>query len=305
MATNCVPAAAAADVCANCGREGGDGTKLKSCMACLLVKYCCVDCQKAHRKQHKRACKKRVAELKDEQLYSRGHERPEGDFCPICTLAIPLPVVRHSGIMVCCMKSICDGCSAAAGRRGMSRHCPYCRTPMTCNKADQLAMVQARAAKRDPAAIHFLGLTYFHGEMGIQKDIRKAVEITEEAAELGSVEALSHIGYWYTEGVGVEVDEAKGMEFSRKAAMQGNAGSRHFLGMYEFEKCNYDLALRHWMISAKLGHELSVEAIKNLFVKGLATKKQYTEALRGYQDAEEDMKSHDRDLAKKIKSERL
>ncbi|EJK65349.1 hypothetical protein THAOC_13799, partial [Thalassiosira oceanica] len=57
MATSCVPAVAAADVCANCGREGGDGVKLKNCTACLLVKYCGVDCQKAHRKQHKKLCK--------------------------------------------------------------------------------------------------------------------------------------------------------------------------------------------------------------------------------------------------------
>ena len=46
----------------------------------------------AHRKQHKKECKKRAAELKDEQLYSQGHERPEGNFCPICTLPIPLPM---------------------------------------------------------------------------------------------------------------------------------------------------------------------------------------------------------------------
>jgi len=153
MATNCVPAAAAADVCANCGREGGDGTKLKSCMACLLVKYCCVDCQKAHRKQHKRACNKRAAELKDEQLYGQGHERPERDSCPICTLPIPLPVSTNSGIFVCCMKRICDGCSAAAGKTGMSRHCLFCRTPFPGSDAAHLAMVQMRVAKRDPAAI--------------------------------------------------------------------------------------------------------------------------------------------------------
>ena len=41
------------DVCANCGNgsEGG-AVKLKNCTACRLVKYCGVDCQRAHRKQH-------------------------------------------------------------------------------------------------------------------------------------------------------------------------------------------------------------------------------------------------------------
>ena len=70
--------------------------KLKNCTAYRLVKYCGVDCQKAHRKQHKKACKQRAAELKDERLYSQGHERPEGDFCPICTLLIPLRMDDHS-----------------------------------------------------------------------------------------------------------------------------------------------------------------------------------------------------------------
>ena len=68
------------DVCASCGKgsDGEGGTvKLKECTACRLVKYCGVECQKAHRKQHKKACKARVAELKDEQLYSQGQERPD------------------------------------------------------------------------------------------------------------------------------------------------------------------------------------------------------------------------------------
>ena len=63
-----------ADLCANCGKHGSDIVKLKNCTACHLVKYCGVDCQRAHRKQHKKACKQRAAELKDEQLYSQGHE---------------------------------------------------------------------------------------------------------------------------------------------------------------------------------------------------------------------------------------
>eukprot|EP00571_Detonula_confervacea_P011869 CAMPEP_0172303550 /NCGR_PEP_ID=MMETSP1058-20130122/5081_1 /TAXON_ID=83371 /ORGANISM="Detonula confervacea, Strain CCMP 353" /LENGTH=179 /DNA_ID=CAMNT_0013014413 /DNA_START=179 /DNA_END=718 /DNA_ORIENTATION=+ len=46
--------------CAACGKEGDS---LKICTACRLVKYCNVACQKAHRKNHKRECKKRAAEI--------------------------------------------------------------------------------------------------------------------------------------------------------------------------------------------------------------------------------------------------
>ena len=116
------------EACVNCGKLGSDTVKLKNCTACRLVKYCGVDCQKAHRKQHKKACRQRAAELKDEQLYSQGHERSEGDFCPICTLPIELPTNKHSAFNICCMKTICNGCNVAAKKRGMF-DCPFCRTP--------------------------------------------------------------------------------------------------------------------------------------------------------------------------------
>ena len=53
--------------CANCGN--GEGSDLKACTACKLVKYCNVTCQKAHRSQHKKACKKRAAEIQIEALF--------------------------------------------------------------------------------------------------------------------------------------------------------------------------------------------------------------------------------------------
>ena len=64
----------------------------------------------------------------------------------------------------------------------------------TANDADKLALVQARVAKKDPAAIYRLGQTYFFGELGLQKDMRKAVEMYTEAAKLGSVDALYSLG---------------------------------------------------------------------------------------------------------------
>ena len=53
--------------------------------------------------------------------------------------------------------------------------------------------------------------------------------------------------------------------------------------------------MRHFLITAKMGHKSSVENIKRIFMGGLATKEQYAEALKGYQDAVDGMKSHDRD----------
>ena len=83
--------------------------------------------------------------------------------------------------------------------------------------------------------------------------------------------------------------------------MKGHVESRHSLGDVEFDdEGNYELALQHWMISAKMGYEESLDGIKKLFMSGHATKAQYAEALRGYQDAVEEMKSPQREEAKRL-----
>ncbi|EJK57048.1 hypothetical protein THAOC_22954 [Thalassiosira oceanica] len=297
---SCVPVADDGDeACANCGKQGGDTVKLKSCTACRLVKYCGVDCQRDHRKQHKKTCKQRAAELKDEELYSQGHKRPEGEFCPLCTLPIPLPKEDHSFFKVCCMKRICKGCDLAAQRRGMF-DCPFCRAPLPGDNADKLAMIRARVKQKDPEAIFYLGQKYFFGSLRLQKDVRRAVELWTEAAELGSIDALYNLAIAYDLGEGVQQDKDRGVHFLTKAAMQGNVQSRYNLGCFEREKGNHDHAVKHFLISAKMGDKNSVEMIKKLFMGGLATKKQYAEAMRGHQDAVEEMKSHDRDEAKAI-----
>ena len=146
------------EACANCGKHTSDAVKLKNCMA---VKCCgAEDCQKTHRKQ--------PAELEDEKLYSQGHERPEGDFCPICTLPIPLPMAAHSVFVVCCMKTICNGCNIAAQKRGMA-DCPFCRTRYPDNDADALAMIQARVERRIPRLSMTLRRSTITGCLGCKR----------------------------------------------------------------------------------------------------------------------------------------
>ena len=58
--------------------------------------------------------------------------------------------------------------------------------------------------------------------------------------------------------------------------------------------------MRHLLISVKSGDKDSVENNKMTFMGGDAAKEQYAQALKGYQDAVEEMKSHDRDEAKRL-----
>ena len=224
-----------------------------------------------------------VARDLERLLMSSGHERPEGDRCPICFDLIEVPVEPHSAVYPCCMKLVCRGCILAWAIREMIIRCPFCRTQLPSDDASRLAMVRKRVDKGDANAITFLAENYYNGNRGLTKDVPQAIELWTEAAELGSAQAQYALGSRYYFGDGVEKDTQRGIRLWQQAAMKGCVPSRHNLGCAEFQNGNYELAVPHWMISAKMGYEDSLNKIKKMFKEGHATKAQYAEALRGYQ----------------------
>ena len=143
--------------------------------------------------------------------------------------------------------------------------CPFCRTPSPADDDDAsyLAMIKKRVDKGDADAIYILGNMYFHGNLGLTKDVPRAVELWTEAAELGSIDAHFYLGVAYYYGDGVEEDKPRGIRHWQQAAMKGHAGSRHNLGDVECENGNYKVAVQHWMISVKMGIEMSWNDIKD------------------------------------------
>jgi len=235
-------------------------------------------------------------------MYSQGHERPEFDFCPLCLLAIPFPSQQHSYFNPCCMKLVCNGCRLAAKKQGSFDACPFCRTTTPSTNEEIITLIQRRVAARDPEAIRQLGDLYFKGVIGLDKDMSRGIELWSEAAELGSNNALFNLGdvYNHGESAGVALDKTKGIRYWEKAAMQGHVNSRHNLGKVELIAGNFDRAVRHFLISAKMGFKQSLDGIRMMVAEGYARKAQYAEALAGYQDAEEGMKSPQRDEAVRL-----
>ena len=229
-----------------------------------------------------------------------GLERHEGDACTICFLLIELPVNRHSKINACCLKTVCNGCALAAQQQGIYGKCPFCRTPHPAGDESILAMIQKRVDKGDAVAIYHLGQKHYYGTLGLAKDVPRAIKLWTEAAELGSLAAHNDLGNMYYDGDGVEEDKPRGIRHWQQAAMKGDAPSRHNLGSVEDDNGNYELAVQHFLISAKMGNEGSLNNTKDLFKEGQATKAQYAEALLGYRDALEEMKSPQREDAKRL-----
>ena len=182
----------------------------------------------------------------------------------------------------------------------MTGRCPFCRTPIPSGDASSLAMVRKRVNKGDADALRFLAEEYYLGDLGLTKNVSQAIELWTEAAVLGSLEAHFQLGLLFYNGNGVREDKLRGIHHLQQAAMEGCALSRHILGIAEYKGENDELAVQHWVISAKMGYEKPLNCIKTMFKKGDATEAQYAEALRGYQVAAEEMKSHHREEAKRL-----
>ena len=292
---------AADEVCASCGKAEVDDIKLKKCTACKLVKYCSVKCQKDHRSQHKKACRKRVAELRDDRLFTQPDESHLGE-CPICCLPLPLDAGK-SNMKPCCCKLICRGCEYANMLRereqGLKGRCPYCRepNPKTKQEADQNLMKRVKA--NDPAAMNQVAkLRYQEGRYS-----EEIFEYWTKAAALGNLDAHYHLSFLYQEGEGVEKDMKKKIYHSEEAAMGGHPEARYYLGNHEGNAGRYDRAARHYIIAAKLGLEDALEVVKKNFLRGFVSKEDYEAALRGHQAAVDATKSTQREEAEKDQRE--
>jgi tetratricopeptide (TPR) repeat protein len=285
---------AADEVCASCGTAALDNVTLKKC-ACNLVKYCSVDCQKNHRPQHKKACRKRLAELHDIKLFTQ----PDGlGECPICCLPLPLHPSK-STMNECCSKVICKGCFYANAKRereqGLQERCAFCREPISESEKEYNKRVMNRIKKKDPVAMTAMGKEHY-----AKGDFGRALDYYTKAAELGDANAHACLGSLYRNGKGVEKVFKKAVYHLEQAAIGGHPGSRGLLAAHEMENGRLDRAAQHFIIAANLGCDTSLQYVKDLFVQGVVSKEEHAAALRGHQAAVDAMKSAERDEAEAL-----
>ena len=295
-------------LCANCGKGEESTGDLKACTACKMVKYCNRDCQIAHRPKHKKACKKRTAELHDEELFK---DPPHREECPICMLPLPIDE-RESTFKSCCGKLICVGCIHAMImeeiRRGKKKEewglCAFCRTLRPSSDEEEAKRLDKIMEKGNAMAFCVHAGYYVHGSHGLQQNLAKATELWLKAGKLGCAEAYYNLGYSYDIGWGAEADKKKAKHYYELAAINGNIKARHNLGCNEYNTGNYHQAYKHYIIAAKSGFRPSLDKIKEGFTKGFVTKDEYASTLRAYHESQTEMKSEARDKAAEFDARR-
>eukprot|EP00984_Skeletonema_dohrnii_P001409 scaffold448_cov81-Skeletonema_dohrnii-CCMP3373.AAC.2 len=258
--------------CASCGIAKVDEVQLSKCPACDLVQYCSIECQREHKPQHKQACEKRAAELREEILFKHPEGSHLGD-CPIYLLPLPLDC-RKSRIMSCCYTKVCNGCAYANDIRelkeSLEHTCPFCRRPFPRSGAAANMNVMKRVKVNDPAAIRGKGIQCYE-----QGDYVSAFAYLTRAAEAVD-ESM------YSKGKCVEKDTIKAVYHWEQTAIRGHPISRYNLAILDMFNGRLKRATKHWLISACIGLDPSLERLK---FGGYVEKDDFATALRGHHAA--------------------
>jgi len=278
--------------CATCGKEG-NSDDMNTCNKCKMVKYCNAACKKKHRKKHKKACGRRVAELHEEALFK---EPPPNEECTICMLPLPNEADQVS-FQTCCGKVICNGCMYAMKMREGIGICAFCRTRRTTSNDEVIKELHKLMDNGNAYSFNFLAILYTNGMRGLPQDHQKANELYLKAGELGFATGFYNLGVAYDNGTGYEMDKKKAKHYFELAAMGGNVQARHNLGCDEYATGNYHRALKHFIIAARTGNERSLDVVKDGFMNGVITKDKYADMLRAYHERQKEMKSDARDEA--------
>lgn len=294
--------------CASCGKAEGDGIQLRTCTACKSVRYCDINCQRSHRPKHKKACKERAAELRDEILSKQPEGTHLGD-CPICFLPHSLDeskYVTHE----CCSKIVCEGCDFANLIRAREERlvftCPFCRDTAEKDEAKQRLLKRVQA--NDPNALARMGKKRYE-----EGNYTEAFQYCSKAAELGNADAHYRLSILYRKGQGVEKNEKKWPYHAEEAAIRGHLDARYVLALYELSKFRPEMAKKHLMIAVNLGHDESLKELKMWYTSGrevyvslggMVSKEDFAAALRAHKAAVDATKSPHRNAVEAFKAAR-
>ena len=237
----------------------------------------------------------------DDKLFA---DPPPNEDCPICMLPIPFSTNHdHSSevsvaFQSCCGKMICTGCIVASAERmkqgTLKIWCPYCRSPINWMSKGLIKRLEKRMKSKNADSFYCLGNRYYKGDLGLTKDINKAMELWSQRAELGSINAHFSLGQLFYQGHGVNIDRNKAIHHWKVAAIGGHEHARVTLGHVEDERGFKDLALKHFMIAAKSGYDEALAEVGKGYKAGHVTKDEYANTLRAHQKTRDEMRSEQR-----------
>jgi hypothetical protein len=283
-----------------------------------------VNCQIDHRRAHKKECRRIKKELlEQEEARQNNQEGKEGQAkgnsrhkeekfslwnpmprpeCPICMIVLPINPECGGVYMPCCGKLICPGCmeadaAATAKIAGKNLGCAFCRHPALKNNREVVKLTEKRMELGDASAFYLMAGFFERGERGLPLDTAKAAELVNQAADRGCTRANYSLGQMHLQSKPNFV--ARGSSKTRRhwelAAKRGHYSARYNLGAMEDSQGNYDLAVKHWRISASYGDTMAIMPLQMYKELGRISEAELEQCKRNADKAIEEMRSEDRD----------
>ena len=137
-------------------------------------------------------------------------------------------------------------------------------------------------------AVAGLGWCYYNGN-GVEKDLEKALEYYSEAADAGVARAQNNLGVMYDNGEGVNKNKVKAAELYRLAANKGDANAQCNLGyMYEDGvgvPQDFAQAVEWYRKAAEQGDARGQCNLGVMYETGKGVEQDYQEAMEWYKKA--------------------
>ena len=135
------------------------------------------------------------------------------------------------------------------------------------------------AEQGNPEAQYHVGMMYNNG-IGVNRDPRKALEWFEKSARSGDPLANYKLGcYLGGQFHVVAVDLDKSLQYKLVAARAGYSIAQHDVGVAYFDRKQYEEALYWWELAAKQGFPMSLHSLSVVYKEGKAGPK---DSVRAY-----------------------
>ncbi|RGB36197.1 kinase-like domain-containing protein [Rhizophagus diaphanus] len=156
------------------------------------------------------------------------------------------------------------------------------------NKQEASELFQKAAKLGNNAAQYNLANMYIDGE-GVDKDYKKAFELSLGLAEKEYLSGINLLGYCYKYGIGTDINEQKSFESYQKAANLGNSNGLNNLGIcYEYgtgTDIDEQKAFELYQEAANLGNANGMNSLGFCYENGAGTDINEQKAFELYQKA--------------------
>ena len=244
-------------------------------------------------------------------------EDPQEEECVLCCYLLPLKS-DQSVYKDCCGELICDGCIIAQKRTliigsnvtkpiaGSKEEdlefitilsskqimaCPFCRGATTNHKELVKNLWRQIDDYNDPRAMNMLGSYYRTGKHGLSKNRKKAMELFQQAYDLGNLPAAYNLSL-HVPG------EARRMKYLEEGVKRGDVTCMHRLAYIAYESGNYKEGTRLYMTAARSGDETAMETVMRCCYRNRdVSKDDLATTLRAHQAANDKRKTEAREYA--------